>query len=299
MSILKHPIKEYIKNYKLRYKSYLQYRSKDKSHISRGVLPPLGYKQVFYDGFESTLDLDKWKLGQPWGRFHPSDLKQHYDIDGKETYISKENHLVLELRDRPLHVIKSELPEWRQNDDMEDEFTIPYAVGLVTSKESWLYGWFEAEIKLPKGTSLWPAFWLSGKHSWPPEIDIFEAYSNNGDLYSDKFLFKKRDHVKIQPNLHYGVVEEGTKEMYGAYDVPVYDATNRFVQYACWWEKDFIRIYYDGMMVFECTNPEVLKWYNKNSSEQFIIINNGVYSEKSKPNDCAMEIKKVKVYQKK
>ena len=297
MSIFKHPIREYVKNYKLRYKSYLQYKLNN--NTDRGILPPLSYKKVFYDGFNTQLDLDKWRLGQPWGNFHPSDLKQHYDIDGKETYISKENHLVLELRNRPLHVVKSELPEWRQNEEMEDEFTIPYAVGLVTTKESWQYGWFEAEIKLPKGTPLWPAFWLSGENGWPPEIDIFEAYSMHGDDYDGKFLFRERPHVKIQPNLHYGVVEEGTKEMYGAYDVPVFNATDRFVQYACWWEKNFIRIYYDGVMVFECTNPEILKWYNRESDKQFIIINNGVYDKDSTPNECAMEIRKVAVYQKK
>ena len=63
---------------------------------------------------------------------------------------------------------------------------------------------------------------------------------------------------RIQPNLHYGVVEDGTKEMYGSYDVAVADCTDRLVQYVCHWEKDFIRIYYDGALVFETTDQKIL-----------------------------------------
>ena len=296
IKLFKHPIKETLKNYLLRWKAFRLYQRKPKGQ--HGMIPPAGYKRVFYDDFTAPLDLNKWRLGQPWGNFHPGSLHTHYDTEGKETYISKENNLILEVRHRALDVVKSDLPDWRQSDSLPDKFTIPNAIGLVTTKESWHYGWFEAEIKLPKGTPLWPAFWLSGQHSWPPEIDIFEAYSKHGSDYRDWFLFKKRPHVKIQPNLHYGVVEEGTKAMYGAYDVPVWNATERFVQYACWWEKDFIRIYYDGIMVFECTNPDVLKWYNKYWHEQFIIINNGVHDLGIVPTECSMEVRKVSVYQK-
>ena len=294
--LYKHPIKETLKNYLLRWKAFRLYQRKPKGQ--RGMIPPAGYKEVFHDEFKGRLDLDKWRLGQAWGNFHPGSLHQHYDTEGKETYVSKENNLILEVRHRALDVVKADLPDWRQVDQLPDRFTIPNAVGLVTTKESWQYGWFEAEIKLPKGTPLWPAFWLSGVHTWPPEIDIFEAYSRYGELYQDRFLLKRRDHVKIQPNIHYGKTEDGTKQMYGAYDVPVWNATERFVQYACWWEKDFIRIYYDGMMVFECTNPEVLKWFNADNHQQNIIINNGVHDLGIVPTECAMEVRKVSVYQK-
>src|SRR6478752_4976189 len=54
----------------------------------------------------------------------------------------------------------------------------PKTRGLVRTKAAYLYGAFEARIKLPAGQGLWPAFWM-----WPvdpddrsdfPEIDILE-----------------------------------------------------------------------------------------------------------------------------
>ena len=35
------------------------------------------------------------------------------------------------------------------------------------------------KAKLPYGDNLWPAFWMWSWDSWPPEIDIFEGYTNN------------------------------------------------------------------------------------------------------------------------
>lgn len=290
--MINNPI-ETIKNSLFRLNAFIHYKRKGGKKLN----PPDGYKRVFYDDFSDKLNKDEWRLGQAWGNFHPYDLDQHYDTEGKETYISKGHELVLELRHRPLDVIKSDLPDWRQNPDLPDEFTIPYAVGLVSTKQHWQWGWFSAEIKLPRGKSLWPAFWLSGENSWPPEIDIFEAYSKNTEDYTTRFLFKKRPNCKIQPNLHWGVVEDDTKEMWGAYDVPVYNATERFVQYACHWTKDFIKIYYDGVKVFETKDKRVLNWFNRDGASQVMILNNGV-DDTTIPSESAMVVKNISVYQK-
>jgi len=184
---------------------------------------------------------------------------------------------------------------------MEDEFTVDVCVGLIHSKESWRYGWFEASIKLPEGQAYWPAFWLSGAHSWPPEIDIFEAYSHEGPKYDKPRFFKwfSRPNQRIQPNLHYGSIEKGTKSMYGPRNIPVADATDRFVQYACLWEEDRIEIYYDGIKVFQCTDPKILETYNASDSHQFIILNHGLHhGHPDNPDESAMLVKNVIVKQK-
>lgn len=265
----------------------------------RGAIIPPGYETVFKEEFKGPIDTDKWRYGQAWGDFHPQNLKQWYDSNGTLSYPSHEG-LALELRNMPKTYIKSKLPNWRQKDWLPEEFTIPVGVGMVTTKESWQYGWFEAWIKLPKGTPYWNAFWLSGVNTWPPEIDIFEAYSHKGDLYAEKnWLGKLKPNRKIQPNIHYGRFEEGTKKMYGAWDVPVADCTERFVQYACLWEKDRIEIYYDGIRVLKCTDPEILKSFNTLDAQQNIIINHGYHHDATEtPRESAMVVKSVRVMQK-
>jgi beta-glucanase (GH16 family) len=55
------------------------------------------------------------------------------------------------------------------------------ACGMLRSVDTFGYGTFSAEIQLPKGKNLWPAFWLVGSgEKWPKagEIDICEAWTN-------------------------------------------------------------------------------------------------------------------------
>jgi beta-glucanase (GH16 family) len=291
----KHKFKDAFKNSVQNTKAVLRKLVKGKSRL---VQPPKDYKLVFEDNF-TTLDESKWKLGQAWGDFHPEHLYQYYDITGELVYTTSEG-LSLDLRKKPKHYIKADLPTWRQTEKMPDEFTIPVGVGLVTTLDSWQWGWFESEIKLPKGEAYWPAFWLSGVNTWPPEIDIFEAYSDKGAYYNNKLLklFNVKD-WKIQPNIHWGDTNNGTKEQYGSYNSPVNDVTERFVQYVCHWERDFIRIYYDGLLILECTDKKVLDWFNRQSDKMNIIINHGLHSAKViNPDESSMIIKYVKVYQK-
>ena len=269
--------------------------------VTTKIHPPLGYTQVFYDGFTSKLNRNNWRYGQPWGDFHPGSLHQYYDTDGTLSYVSPSG-LILELRKIPKSYKKSEIPEWRKSPSMPEEFTIPVGVGFVSSKDSWRYGWFEALIKLPNGQSYWPAFWLTGENGWPPEIDILEAYSEIGPSYEGKLLFnkffKKKD-VKIQPNLHYGKIELNNKRDYGSYNAPVHLCTERVVQYVCHWESDFIKIYYDGILVMETRNQEVLKWFNEKYKRMYVCLNHGLHQDHTEnPKESCMIVRSFRVWQK-
>jgi beta-glucanase (GH16 family) len=65
-----------------------------------------------------------------------------------------------------------------------------YASGIIISQKKFAqrYGYFEARMKLPRGRSMWPAFWcltddipsLGTGGGWPPEVDILELI-NGGD----------------------------------------------------------------------------------------------------------------------
>lgn len=292
----KHGWKETFRNFLLTQKAK-RWRSSYKGEV-RKISPPMGYESVFKETFKKKLNEKYWRFGQSWGEFHPDHLYQYYDMNGDYSQTSKDG-LVLSLRNVPKHYKKSEIKEWSRRPNMPEEFTVDTVVGMVTSKIGWKYGWFEAWIKLPQGQSYWPAFWFSGINSWPPEIDVFEAYSDVGQRYEEKTFFGKVPDKKIQPNLHYGV-EGKSYDQYGPYNVAVANSTERFVQYICHWERNFIRIYYDGILIFETTNKEILKWYNGSKDELGVLFNHGRTKKQpnSLPDESDMIVRSFEVFQK-
>ena len=251
----------------------------------RQSLPPSNYELVYSDSFESETLSEDWRVGQPWGFFHPQQPYWYWTDESIQTTTSG---LILENRYIPLTVYKKDLPDWLQQNDLPAEFVIPWASGLISSKKSFKFGWIEAEIMLPKEEMQWSAFWTSGVSTWPPEIDIFEAYTDQ-DV----------ENIKIQPNIHWGdTSSKKAKKMYGAPTIPVKDPSNRFVKYAVHWTDKFIKFYYDGILVQVCNNHQML---SDNAADQFIIINNGLQSptEKHQPTEGKMVVKNLKVFQKK
>jgi hypothetical protein len=293
--LVKHKLSDVIKIYWLQLKNQIHYYAFRKGNIYK-IEPPINYKEVQVDDFTKGFNTNTWRYAMPWGDFHPDNLTQWYDTDGSLSY-SNDQGLNLDLKIEPKTYIKKDLPDWRQVPQLPDVFTIPVGIGFVSTKKAWKYGWFEAWIKLPIGQHYWTAFWMSGLATWPPEIDIFEAYSHISPVYGGNKITKLPNR-NIRPNLHYGKVENGTKDQYLAYNVPVAECTERFVQYVCHWEKDFIRIYYDGQMVFECTDTKILDWYNKENASQYVIISHGLHKDyPQNPDESTMLVKSFKVLQ--
>lgn len=115
---------------------------------------------VFSDNFVSDeLDHDRWQTQFPWGtRVHNFDA---YAAEGN-AYVSDET-LVLKGEDRS------------QNG-------LSYTTGVVSTRESFGAGYFEASIRVPPNEpGFWPAFWLISPESDVifPEIDIFEFFGRD------------------------------------------------------------------------------------------------------------------------
>lgn len=193
----------------------------------------------------------KWISQERWGDAHPD--KPNAIYDGKMIQFNKDGSIAL-------HVSKNDKKI--------------YSVGLISCKEHFGYGTFELDVKFPKGNNLWPSFWMWSYNSWPPEIDIFEGYSecyeyNKGGLKHD-----------IRPNVHYGESSKTHQQVGARKPLALWtlNPTEKWNHFSCKYTPNSITIFYNHIPVFFECRKKVMKWFNEHI-EQNVIINNTV-SEK-------------------
>lgn len=292
--VLKHylqrPLLENIKNLWAQFTAW-QRAQRNTTPQSGPYHAPADYHKVFEDQFEK-LDWEAWRTGHPWGRnVHPDWQWKWWphrsELTKYKVLYPTPDGLALELRNFPRTFNKSELPKWQQAGAKLDQWSADYAMGCISTKKSYQYGWFEAEVKIPNGKGQWAAFWLSGSESWPPEIDVFETYHRPGEK------------LWAKPNVHFGTGNhwtEGKRDM-GQPLIPLKNAPERWIKYAVHWTPDFIKFYYDGYLVQEFTNKKAIK---QNRAPQYIILNNGCENPKDlgfEPSETFMLVRNIKVYQ--
>lgn len=166
--------------------------------------------------------------------------------------------------------------------------------------QGWLYGIFEARIKLPKGKGTWPAFWMMpcnndfGANPWPKcgEIDIMEEVGVNPNYTSSSLHTEKFNHV---------MGTQITKERLTT------GAEDGFHVYRLEWTPDYIKTYVDGKELLNFNNDgknDVGSWpFNKSF---YVILNlawGGDWGGKKGVDESAlpvqMEVDYVRVFQKK
>jgi len=115
-----------------------------------------------------------------------------------------------------------------------------YISGALTTRGTWgqTYGYFEARLQLPDEKGAWPAFWLMPTDgSWPPEIDIMEAY---GTEQAVQTLHTKESGSHTQSY---------TKTF-------VDGATTGMHTYGLLWTEDSLTWYIDGTAVKTADTPD-------------------------------------------
>ena len=107
------------------------------------------------------LDTSTWRDKYPWdARTH-----NYNGYAAPENVYVENDRLVLEAEDRPT----------KDRD---------YTTGVVSAKEVFAPGYFEASIKIPPlEQGFWPAYWLTSASYHPPEIDIFEFFGEDPQAY--------------------------------------------------------------------------------------------------------------------
>lgn len=203
-----------------------------------------------------------WLQHERWGMIHPE--KSHWWYDPSASFIDDEDRLNLITHKN--HRYFSAIDK-----------TSTIGVGLVSCKTKFKFGEFKIVAKLPYGKHLWPAFWMWSWDSWPPEIDVFEGYSDNNSNFFKFRLGKPFGFWNLQTNLHY--TEDGKNKMMGGktHYFGFKDPTKNWITYSVTWTKDFVEFYYDDKLVRKITEKKILEQLNQTTMN--VIINNGVTAD--------------------
>ena len=246
-----------------RYSRQFKHQTKNTTSL---VLPEEAkdYQLVFEDNFD-TFNPAVWSKGQPWGRFHPDNAHQFYG-DPQVFVANGKLHLLNEPRPYPIiienqpkgdvermyramnetnlihkDIIQIQRVNAADSDTGKLALMIPYSVGVVNTfhSQNFTYGYFAVRSKNPSGPATWPAWWLTGKNNWPPEIDIFEMYGKvTGKSVNTQTM-----------TVHTGKVETHTKQMMMKKLRVAEDTDSAFHIYACLWTPKKIDFYTDGIKV--------------------------------------------------
>jgi beta-glucanase (GH16 family) len=178
------------------------------------VLPVQGYRLVWSDEFEgSSLDTSKWDFrcdSKMWSRQKPSNISVR---DGK---------LILALK-------------------KEKDGKMEYTGGGVISKRSFLYGYYEARLKVPPGAGWHTSFWMmkhdgkggTGSSESRQELDVCENDSVNPCLYGvNVHRWNPKPHLSI-----------------GHKTIPSPDLSKDFHIFGCEFTPEQVTYFLDGKAV--------------------------------------------------
>ena len=218
-------------------------------------------KTINWSGYE-------WITEERWGQLHADKDFVWYDKDSVHVNSDKTlslftiNHKKDFMIDGKIHHSK-------------------IGVGLVSNKTKFSYGYFEIEGKIPKGANNWSAFWMWSYDSWPPEIDVFESYTNNnGSLFNIFNNWKIWNIWNVQTNVFYRDKNENIAMIRGQkhwFNIFKKSPSKRFIKYGVDWQEDYIKIYYDDRLVKTIDDEYIISKFK--GKQMNVIINNSLSKE--------------------
>ncbi|MBR3075217.1 MAG: family 16 glycosylhydrolase [Bacteroidales bacterium] len=202
---------------------------------------PAGYHLVWRDEFNEGSELNKadWThevQGSGWVNNELQNYVNHVSPSGNE---------VTEINGGSLHI------------HCFKEGSKVYSGRVYAHvKSGWLYGWFEARIKLPSGKGTWPAFWMMpvgndwNTNPWPMcgEIDIMEEVGVVPNEVSSSIHTQDYNHTKNTQKTHAMTISKAE----GDYHI-----------YALEWTPDAITTYVDGKIQLAVTKAQLGSGHNQ------------------------------------
>ena len=210
----------------------------------------------------------KWSTKERWGQVHADKLYCWYNAKCVNVDDYEYLHLLTKKDPKKFRV---------KQGNSQSTIESPISVGLISSKEMFGYGYFEIEAKLPTGPNLWPAFWMWSSNSWPPEIDIFEGYTDNRNGYLKFNRFNPLGFWNLQSNFHYKDLKTGKNANSKAktHYIGLKNPATNFIKYGLKFTPDEITIFYNGKAV-RSLDKSLFPYFKDHKMN--VIINNSVSS---------------------
>ena len=202
---------------------------------------PEGYRLVWQDEFDKGSELN----ASDWTHEVQKDHWVNNELQNYVNHKSPDGKLVTEIRGGKLRINC-----FKENGKVYSGRVYAHV------NEGWLYGYFEASIKLPKGKGTWPAFWMMpvgndwNTNPWPMcgEIDIMEEVGVVPNEVSSSVHTQDYNHTKNTQKTH---------------AMTIADAEGAFHTYALLWTPDEIITYVDGKEQLHVTKAALGSGHNQ------------------------------------
>ncbi len=209
-----------------------------------------GYELIWYDEFNGTsLDTTKWS-------YQTGIRDDYYGTQGNVYWGNTELQY---YKQNAVSVSGGSLKITAKREQMGDR---AYTSGriLTRDKAKWTYGYFEAKMKTPTGTGMWPAFWMLPQPSNHSNItNIYGGWPYNGEI--DIMEAKGSRLNKVDTTLHFGPeVEDDWHSKFISKETTLSSNTDQWHTYAVDWTADKIVWYVDGAPVQTVTND---MWFSR------------------------------------
>lgn len=225
------------------------------------------------DNFYGSSISSQWWTNYPWKSNNPTNDSYNFSA------LITKNNVIVENGELLLKATKASGWPTNKSGDTGIQYNGDFGrtdwqrwqgyVGVVSIQNK-VYNkncFIEGSFKQPESPiGYWNAFWLAGRDSWPPEIDIFETLSS---VYGAKAW-------------HTAIHGEGdTNNLFGKSSKDNINVTTGYHTFSMDWGYDYIKFFIDGKCYQRTHNNSTLN-YQKNLR---LILNTGIGGWEAEPDD--------------
>lgn len=208
------------------------------------------------------------KFGHEWysdthTKYDNSDYDHAYF--GPDGVISTNTSILLQVVEKPVEFERGDIFPHVPGEPSDDLITKEYCCGEVIS-EPMSYGTYTWKVRMPETPNLWPALWLCGYKSWPPEIDVVEGYTRKGGYIRNII------NTSLNTNAHYRKKGKIVHMKPSHLLTVIYKIFHRAIdEWKCTWTKDSIKVYFNGIRIRTIKDKDLLNDLNADASMQVIM----------------------------